>query len=107
MPNVLDYDTIDAVIGTEHLLIDETKNKVYSGWVDLGQMTDGDKVQIITYIKVLPTTPLGIYKNKTYYNAQADPETLLPYVPSDVEIKITLTQLEGTPKDFPWKVYAD
>jgi hypothetical protein len=94
--------------GGEDVLIDDTTNKWFSGYIDLENMASGDTVVIKTYIKVRSTgvSTLALWSTDTYVNAQTTKVIVFAApMPSDVEFKITLTQTVGTFRVFPWKFY--
>ena len=112
--SVIASGTQTAVIGTEHVLNDNTTNEggVFDAGIDLGNMVAGDIVEIRLFEKMLAGGTL----RRTYYAKYvgvADDEPnfksqvlYIPAVTVKKEWKLTLKQTAGTGRAFDWTIYG-
>jgi hypothetical protein len=105
MPTVNSQGTTPAD-GTEQTLWDVTTDKTFTGLVDLQLMQSGDTVVLKQYTKVRTTSTLALEWLDTYTGAQTS-KTIIKFhpFPSNVELKVTLTQTAGVNRDYDWKLY--
>ena len=91
--------------GSEQDLATDTSNKNYLLKVDLGNMVNGEAVELRVYTKCLAGGTERLTYEGTYVNAQATPMARIE-VPEDVYIRCTLKQTAYVTayKDFPWKL---
>jgi hypothetical protein len=113
--SVLLSGTQAAVIGTEHVLKDDTSNEghVLDAAVDLSNLASGDIVELRVYAKLLSGGTL----HRAYYARFSDSQdvtssykNLVIYIPAMTEMKeweLTLKQTAGTGRNFDWTIYTD
>jgi hypothetical protein len=91
--------------GTEQDLTTDTSNKSYLLKVDLGNMVNGEEVELKVYTKCLTGGAERLTYDATYVNAQATPMARVE-CPEDIHIRCTLKQTAyvSAYKDFPWKL---
>ncbi len=101
-------DTQTAVIGTEHVLATRSDGKTYVLVVDTSNMVNGDVVELRLKTKVRDgSTSKGAYFG-LFANAQSADE-VIKYsdpVPANIELVATLTQTDGTGRDFEWALLS-
>jgi hypothetical protein len=113
--SVVASGTQTAVIGTEHVLRDETGNegKAFDAHIDLGNMVAGDTLELRVYTKAITGGTL----RRAYYAKYVDSQDSEPayrspivYIPALTvakEWKLTLKQTAGTGRTFDWTIYSD
>ena len=96
--------TDTAVVGTEQTLGSDTTNGTYVLVVDLVNMALGDTTELRVYTKVLSTGALDLMWKGTFGNVQITPVVQSPFVPSDVDVSVSLKQIAGTARTYDWKL---
>jgi hypothetical protein len=82
--------------GSEQTLMEYTGLATVHGYVDLGNMVDGDSVTIRVYVKIREGGDYRLYRSDVFTNKQAEPALyLLPRL-SGFGFKVTLQQTAGT-----------
>lgn len=87
--------------GLEQILLEFMDVGRVLGYVDLGNMVNGDIVIIRQYMKIVDDGNYREYANSTYSDIQVSPLLYINPRETDVAIKITLQQTAGTFKNFP------
>jgi len=84
-------------------LADQDDDYIVEGFIDLGNMQDGDKVVITTYIAVDGTNQRVVDKLEIAESPEIPvvrfPATTLPY---NAKLRITINQTAGTLRSFPY-----
>jgi hypothetical protein len=92
------------VIGTEHSLATSTSNGVFIYEVDMTNLAAGEVVEL----RVKGTTLTGGAAAQMWKDNAVAPlinvRVQSPPVASDISINITLKQVSGTGRAFPWKL---
>jgi hypothetical protein len=96
--------TQTAVVTTEHTLDTETTAGVYILVADLSNLVAGDTVFLRLYTKDKSGGASRLAFEAVYSGVQNVPHVYSPPVPVDTEIICTLTQSEGTSRDFDWNL---
>ena len=93
--------------GSEQILFEYVRNEPFtlSGYVNLKNMEDGDKVTIREYIKMAIDDDFHLYEEATYVNKQEKPIIYIRKLPALRGIRITLQQTEGIFKYFPFEFF--
>lgn len=96
--------TQTAVIGTAHSLATLTALGVYEFVFDMAAAAVGDTVEITIFTRVLSGGALSVFKRQILNGGGT--ESVYQSVPlySDIEYSVTLKQLTGTARAFPWKI---
>ena len=105
MPTVTTSGTQTAVIDTEHTLATRTDNKFYSAYIDLTNMQAADIVEIRVSVVAKTAGAHILYFLGTYSGVQVNPLIYIASLPSDLSWKLTLTQTDGTGRNYDFKVY--
>lgn len=98
--------TQTATVTTEHTLATITTDKPFQLIVDIDALAAGEYVEIKVKRKVLSggttrTFAGGIY---SWLDADVGPIVITPPILSTEEYVVTLKQLNGTGRAFPWAV---
>ncbi len=94
-----------ATIGTEFALQTDTTNGTYYYEVDLSAMAIGDVVELRIYTATLSGgTRHQAWKSTFGPGLPICPIAPSPPQPSDQSIQVTLKQIAGTARSFPWKL---
>ena len=96
--------TQSSTVGTEHSLATSTSNGTFVYEVDMSALVAGEVVEL----RVKGTTLTGgtaaqMWKG-TYPAPLTNPRVQSPPVPSDISINVTLKQISGSSRSFPWKL---
>lgn len=97
--------TQTAVISTEHTLATRTTNATYCVLVDINALTDASEVvELRVYETVLNAGSERVVWKGTFNGASVAKIAQSPFLPSDQSMHVTLKQVTGTGRAFPWKV---
>lgn len=96
--------TQTATIGTEHNLATSTTNATFAYEVDLSALVAGEVVELRVKGITLSGGTAGLMWKATYTAPLVCPRVQSPPIPSDISISVTLKQLSGTGRNFPWKL---
>lgn len=96
--------TQTATVGTKHTLATSTSNGTFIFEVDLGNLAAGEGVRLTVEGITLSGGSSGIMWPGTYVAPLVATRIQAPPVASDVSITVTLTQISGTGRSFPWKL---
>lgn len=97
--------TQTASIGTEHTLTTDTTNGTYYYEVDIGNLANGDILELRVYTMTLSGGTLRVAWKSTFGPLPPVQDICpSPPQPSDQSIKVTLKQTAGTGRSFPWKL---
>lgn len=93
--------------GTEQLVV-EVVNALTSitGYVDLQEMEDGDRVIIRQYIAIKPSGTQKRYAEETYLDAQANPLIYITQKEVKHGMMVTLEQAAGVLRGFDYAFYG-
>ena len=100
----VDSGSQTATISTEHTLSTQTTAGTYVLVVDLGNLANGDVVELRLKTKAKAAGTSRLAYLATFANAQGAPNTYSIPVPVDTEIVATLTQTAGTGRSFDWNL---
>lgn len=104
MPSIQTSGTQTATLDTEHTLATITDAGVYYLEVDCGAMVLLDRTILKVKEKTLSGGTTRILDVATYSNVQGDPIKRSAPIYVDQEIVVTLEQVDGTGRSYPWKV---
>lgn len=105
MPTLEASGTQSATVTTEHTLTTLTVSKTLYPVVDIDALVAGEYVEIKVKTKPLTGGTTRII-HSAIFSWLDNPCVDLPPVISDQEYVLTLKQLNGTTRDFPWKVLS-
>jgi hypothetical protein len=97
--------TQTAVIGTEQILTTDNTNGTYYFETDISALAIGDVLELRIYVMTLSGGTLRLAWKQSY--GPVPPVNLIsasPPQPSDQSLKVTLLQVAGTGRSFPWKL---
>ena len=98
--------TVTLSIGTEVSIVEigtQTDHYIVEGWIDLGNLQDGDEVTVKEYVKV-DGVNYRLFVATGYSGPVSEPiirfhsKTLC----KDFSYKVTITQTSGTARDVPY-----
>lgn len=98
--------TQTATINTEHSLVAPTGAKVYQLLVDLGNLVNGDVLELRCKQKVLAAGTVREFLVATYANAQASKVVASLPLTAPQGAEFTLKQTAGTGRAFDWAVVS-
>lgn len=94
--------------GTEDFLSSPNESGVFVLYVDLNNMVDGDAITLKAYKMVLTGGTARVLYSRRYKDAQEDKIIGSLSVSNDLAesnaVRFSLTQQEGSSRNFPWKV---
>lgn len=96
--------TQSAVIGTLHALATSTSNATFIFEVDLSALAAGEAVQLMVSGITLSGGTAAQMWSGTFGAPRINPRVQAPPTPSDVSISVSLRQVNGTGRAFPWKL---
>lgn len=97
--------TQTAVVGTEQTLTTDTTNATYYFEVDISAMQIGDVLELRMYVMTLSGGTLRLTWKESYGPVPpVNQISASPPQPSDQSIRVTLLQVAGTARSFPWKL---
>lgn len=106
MASLLASGTQAATVGTEHTLRTEVAFVTCEFWVDLSAMVNAatpDEVELAVYYTLLTGGTERLLYRFGYKGLQSDAIKRLGPVESDISCRVTLKQIAGTGRSFPWK----
>jgi len=93
-------------IGVEYIVADfpdMDRDYVLMGLIDASQMDEGDAIELSLYVAVDGVNRRCVYRNVYSNTSQEKVIYIRPFVsPKDGKARITLKQVSGTPKSFPY-----
>jgi hypothetical protein len=103
---------IPTDLNRETILVEKTDGPYnYALWVHLNELAGGDKVKLKSYKWDPMNLEYALYEQKTitYEDLKGTEDTpqtavFLPFIPTE-KYKVTLTQLEGTLRNYSWELY--
>lgn len=106
MARTVTAGTLSAIVGTTHDLFSSTAAENFQAIIDLSALADGERVDVAVY-----TTPLSggterLFRSYRATGVLAEPVLTSPIIPSDVQLRITVTQVNGTNRTFPYKIIS-
>lgn len=101
---VLASGTQTATVSTEHTLATDTSGKVAVLAVDLGNLVNGETVELRLYTKVLSTSTERQAYFATFSHVQGSPNVYSVPIPANISVKATLKQTAGTGRAFDWSL---
>jgi len=95
--------------GTQQTIIDKTTTIPFKAQLllDLFNLTVGDSVEVIEWIKVLSGGVLRRCTTTRFTGVQEEPIAVFFNKVLTVEYKVTLQQISGTYRSFPWSLQAE
>lgn len=96
--------TQTATIGTEHSLSTSTTNATFAFEVDMTALATSEVVELRVKGITLTGGATGLMWKGTYSAPLICVRVQSPPVPSDISITVTLKQVAGTGRSFPWKL---
>jgi hypothetical protein len=96
--------TQTAVIGTEHSLATSTNNGLFVFEVDMTNLAAGEVVELRVKGITLTGGAVGQMWKATYQAPLPNVRVRSVGDPSDISITVTLKQVSGTGRAFPWKL---
>jgi len=91
--------------GTEQTLVEVVGAVSLEGYVDLGEMGDGDEVVLRRYVKIQGGGEYGLHASDTYSGVQREPLVRFPPITCYYGLRITLQQTAGTYRRFPHQFF--
>lgn len=105
MPTSVQNGTVTLTLNSETTLGSaETSNKVLILVLDLGNIVNGETVEVKIYTIALASGTERLAYSRRYKHAQATPIKYSVPVPADVSFRATLKQTGGTGRAVPWKI---
>ncbi|MBI1214141.1 MAG: hypothetical protein GC190_21980 [Alphaproteobacteria bacterium] len=107
--SVVDSNSQTATIGTEHTLSTLTGAGVYQVVIDLSNMAGGatpDITEVRLYGKARSTDTERLIKCWSFQGVQSEALWFSPPLISPHDYKVTLKQIQGTGRAYPWAVYG-
>ena len=97
--------TTTGVIGSETTLTTDTGNATFYYEVDITNLAGGDVVELRIYTMTLNGGTLRLAWKSTYGPIPPIQDIApSPPQPSDQSIRVSLKQVAGSPRTFPWKL---
>lgn len=96
--------TQTATISTEHALATSTTNGTFVAEFDLSALAAGEVVELRVKGITLAAGTAGLMWKHTGAAPLVEVRVSAPPVASDISINLTLKQLNGTGRAFPWKL---
>jgi len=110
MPTLETSGTQTATLDTEHTLgpsgTEITTNKFFELWVDLGAMAFNDRTVFRVYLKCLTGGTERLAAQVPLWDAPTEKFFRSGPIPSDIWVRFTLEQTDGTGRSYPWKVLS-
>lgn len=97
-----------ATVGTEHTLSTLTVVKTLWPQVDISALAAGEYVEIKVKTITLAAGTSRVYRSAIYswLDALVTPSIDAPPIVSNIEYVVTLKQINGTGRSFPWKILS-
>ena len=97
--------TQTSVIGTEQTLTTDTTNATYYFETDISPLVIGDVLELRIYVATLNGGTMRMVWKESYGPIPpVNQISASPPQPSDQSLKVTLLQVAGSPRSFPWKL---
>jgi hypothetical protein len=94
-----------ATVGTEITLATDTTNATYYFEVDGSALAAADIIELRIYVTTLSGgTSRVAWVNTFGPSPPICPILVSPSQPSNISLKVTLKQVAGTARSFPWKL---
>lgn len=93
-----------ATVGTTHSLATSTSNATFVFEVDMAALVAGETVRLVVNGTTLTGGTAHQMWQGTYTAPFVNPRVQSPPVASDISINVTLNQLTGSSRSFPWKL---
>lgn len=90
--------------GTEQTIYEAGAAGTFQALIDSTNLAAGDIVKIRQYVKTIAANSYIIEFLRSYRNAQSEPGIRFPACPAPEAYKITLEQIAGTNRVFPWAI---
>ena len=97
-------NTTTPTVGTESSLATSTTNATFVYEVDMSALASGEVVELRVKGTTLTGGTAGLMWKATYQAPLVCVRVQSPPVASDISINVTLKQLSGTARAFPWKL---
>lgn len=92
-------------IGSEQTLTTDTTNATYYFETDITNLANGDVLELRIYVMTLSGGTLRLAWKNTYGPVMPVGDIApSPSQPSDQSIRVTLKQIAGTARIYPWKL---
>jgi hypothetical protein len=88
----------------EHVLAQDTNNGTADFYADLSNLANGDLVELRVYAVCLSGGAMVQLAKGSAQHLQTNPLKKCFPIPSDIEVQVTIKQLAGTGRAFPWKL---
>ena len=99
-----DSDTTTPTVGTVSSLATSTTNGTFVFEADLAALVAGETVQLVVNGTTLASGTAHKMWQGTYTAPLVCPRVASPPIASDISINVTLKQIGGTARAFPWKL---
>jgi hypothetical protein len=96
--------TQTATVGTTYTLATSTTNGTFVYEVDISALQNGEVVRLTVGGKTLTGGTANQMWQGTYPAPLSNTRVQSPAIGSDISINVTLTQISGTARAFPWKL---
>lgn len=97
--------TASPTVGTEDTLATDSTSGVYVLAIDGAAIQIGDLVEIKVYTTILGGgTARVCWKSVIGPSPPITPIVLSPPTPSDLGVTVSIKQVQGTARSFPWKL---
>ena len=106
MPTLESSATQSATLDTEHTLATITTNKFFELYVDVSNMALGDKLLIRAKYICLTAGAEQLFSMIPVDHVPTEKFVRSGPIASDISVKFTLEQTDGTGRNFPWKVLS-
>lgn len=105
MASIKDSGSQTATVPTEHTLATVTDAGTYQLVVDTANMVNGDELDLKIYGKARTGDTERLLYRSSFAHVQTENLKASLAVVSPHHMKVTLNQIAGTSRAFPWAVY--
>jgi hypothetical protein len=98
--------TQTTAIGTEHVLATLGQPGTYVLVIDCSLLAADESLDLRLYVRTRAGSPSALAYADTFAGPQADPVKISVPVPVVHEIRATLRQTAGAPRDYDWELLA-
>lgn len=93
--------------GSEQTVLqsEETEVHWWEGFIDLGALQSGEQVVMREYASVITPASYKLYFDETYTGVLANPMLYIMTKPAKYGLKLTLEQVSGTLRSFPFQLF--